>query len=288
MNVHFDQEQLLNLVSSLYALTGIRANILNGQGLDICLTTDHAPFCEMMNARPEGHERCINCDGRAVQACAGRKEFYRYRCHAGICEAMLPIRSGDDQKPLAYLVYGQLLNDSSLEKQWENSRKLLDWWPGDMEELRKAYFRFRQYSEAELKAYSEILEALASYIRLEGMILTTEQTDLQRLELYLNQHYMEKLSLSSISAQLHLGRTKLCMLAKELSGGQTLSYLITQRRIEAAKNLLLQSNLPISQVAEQVGIADYNYFSKVFRSVVGTTPSNFRKAARRNGFVYKK
>ena len=31
MNVHFDQEQLLNLVSSLYALTGIRANILNGR-----------------------------------------------------------------------------------------------------------------------------------------------------------------------------------------------------------------------------------------------------------------
>ncbi len=288
MNVHFDQEQLLNLVSSLYALTGIRANILNGQGRDICLTTDHAPFCEMMNARPEGHERCINCDERAVHESAGKKGFYRYRCHAGICEAVLPIRPGDDQEPLAYLVYGQLLDDTPLEKQWENSRKLLDWWPGDMEELKRAYFRFRQYSGAELKAYSEILEALASYIRLEGMILTTELTDLQKLELYLNQHYMEKLSLNSISTQLHIGRTKLCTLAKELSGGKTLSSLITQRRIEAARNLLVQSDIPISSVAEQVGIEDYNYFSKVFRSVVGTTPSNFRKAARRDGFVYKK
>lgn len=40
------------------------------------------------------------------------------------------------------------------------------------------------------------------------------------------------------------------------------------------------SSLPISAVAEQVGISDYNYFSKVFRTMTGTTPSAFRKQAR--------
>ena len=40
-----------------------------------------------------------------------------------------------------------------------------------------------------------------------------EQTDTQRLELYLDEHYMEKLSLASISKQMHIGRTKLCTLA---------------------------------------------------------------------------
>lgn len=288
MNVHFDQEQLLKLVSSLFALTGIRANVLNVQGMDICLSSEHAPFCEKINATEEGHERCLRCDAEAVRSCGGRRKFWHYRCHAGICEAVLPIRSGEDQTPLAYLIFGQLLDDSPIEKQWEDSRKTLDWWPGNPEELHQDYIRFRQYSQTELKAYSEILEALASYIQLEGMILTTEQTDLQKLERYLDQHYMEKLSLSSISSQLHIGRTKLCKLAKELSGGYTLSYLITRRRIDAAKILLLQSDLPVSAVAEQVGIEDYNYFSKVFRSVVGTTPSTFRKAGQKGRFVYKK
>ena len=37
---------------------------------------------------------------------------------------------------------------------------------------------------------------------LKGMILTAEQTDLQKLELYLDQHYMEKLSLASVSQEL--------------------------------------------------------------------------------------
>ncbi len=35
--------------------------------------------------------------------------------------------------------------------------------------------------------------------------------------------------------------------------------------------------MPISAVGETVGISDYNYFSKVFRSATGMTPSAFRK-----------
>ena len=111
--------------------------------------------------------------------------------------------------------------------------------------------------------------------------MSAEQTDQQRLERYIDQHYMEKLSLASLSQQLHIGRTRLCALAKELSGGHTLSYLIAQRRITAAKRLLLQSAMPISAVADAVGISDYNYFTKVFRSVTGMTPSRFRKSVRR-------
>ena len=58
-----------------------------------------------------------------------------------------------------------------------------------------------------------------------------------------------------------------------------MSYIIARRRIDAAKALLLQSNLSIAAVAEKVGISDYNYFSRIFRAVTGTTPRNFRKAA---------
>lgn len=281
MNVLFDSEQLLRLLSSLYTLTGIRANILNSQGRDICLNTEHAPFCEKINSVPEGHERCTACDARAVRECdKTENRFHSYRCHAGICEAILPLRPENGLPPLAYLIYGQLLDDAPIEKQWEDCRKTLEWWPEDPEELRRDFFQFRRYSRAELTAYSEILEALSSYILHKEMILAAERTDLQRLELYLDQHYIEKLSLDSISSQLHIGRTKLCMLAKELSGGKTLSHLITQRRIDAAKILLLKSDQPISAVAEAVGIGDYNYFSKVFRSVAGVTPSAFRKTYR--------
>lgn len=279
-NILFNNEQLLQLIRNLYTLTGIRASIFNVNGKDINLTPDYLPFCERMNACPEGHRRCEECDARAIQDCAKKGGPYFYRCHAGILEAAIPIKGGGTT--LAYLVFGQLLDESPLEEQWENTRKTLDWFKGNLEELKQDYSAFQQYTQKEIVAYAEILEALASYIQLKGMIRTTEYTDLQRLEIFLDQHYTEKLSLTTVAQQLGIGRTKLCALAKKLSGGESLSYMITQRRVEAAKIMLMQSDAPISTVAEAVGVSDYNYFSKVFRATTGMTPRAFRSQNRHN------
>lgn len=276
MNALFDEKRLRKLIANLNILTGVPANILDVHGLDRYLFGGHPPFCKAINADPEGHARCVACDAWKVKRYSAGGGFQFYRCHLGICEALMPLY--DKDSPLAYLIFGCFLDDSPIEEQWARTRARLDWWQGDVEELHRAFLQFRRCSQKELWAYAETLEALAAYIRLEGLIQSAEQSDLQKLELYLDQHYMEKLSLDGVSKALHIGRTKLCTLAKELSGGHTLSWLISQRRIEAAKRLLIQSTLPISAVAESVGISDYNYFSKVFRSAAGMTPTQFRKS----------
>ena len=280
MNILFDNEELLRLITNLYTLTGIRANIFDLSGRDICLNYDHMPFCELINGCSEGHARCVECDAREV-ARAGRDTVHFYRCHAGICEAIIPIRA--EGVPIAYLSFGQFLDSSqSIESQWEAARATLNWYTGSMNELHRAFHAFHQYPMEEISAYAEILKALASYIHLSGMIQTAEYSDLQRLEIYLDQHYMEKLSLATISEALNISRTKLCALAKRLSGGQTLTRMIAERRVSAAKLLLLKSDTSVADIAESVGISDYNYFTKIFRSITGMTPTAFRKKNRRN------
>lgn len=280
MNILYDYERLVPLLSSLYTLTGIRADLYDQSFGQICINESQTPpFCALINGCPEGHARCVACDREAMdRARSGQPVFYR--CHAGICESILSICEGSE--PLAYMFCGQYLDDTDADAQWENTRKSLDWYPGDMEQLRRAFLEFRRYSRKEIQAYAEILTVLASYIRLEGLIQSTAQTDLQRLERYLDAHYTEKLSLDSVAAALGMGRTKLCALARDLSGGSTLSRMITQRRISAAKELLRREDAPVSDVAERVGISDYNYFSKVFRSATGMTPTEYRRTVRRN------
>ena len=280
MNILFHNDELLQLLNNLYTLTGIRANIYDFTGKDICLTDDHISFCSKINACPEGHARCLACDAQAVKHCTGKDSLYFYRCHAGLCEAIIPIYS--DGMPVAYLAFGQHLDSTSMHLQWERTRATLSWYPGGPDALEDDFFALRQYTPQQISACAEILKALASYIHLSGMIQTAEYTDLQRLELYLDQHYMEKLSLASVSEELGVSRTKLCALAKRLSGGKTLSRMIAERRVAAAKLLLLKSDEPVSAVAESVGIIDYNYFTKIFRSVTGVTPSTFRNQNRRN------
>lgn len=46
---------------------------------------------------------------------------------------------------------------------------------------------------------------------------------------------------------------------------------------EKAKIYLRQTNEPITAVAEKVGFSDYRIFTKIFKGIVGETPSQFRK-----------
>ena len=286
MNIRFDEEKLLHLIDNMYTLTGIRADIYSTDGQAMCLGSQGPPFCRQIQSADSGFARGMECDQRAIACCRERGEgVHFYRCHAGLCEAVLPITAKG--RTLAYIAFGQYLDSTPREEQWAETVKRLDWYSGSLEELRTGFEALRQYGEEEIAAYLEIVKALESYVVMSGMIFAAEHSDETRLELYLDQHYMEKLTLSSISRDLNISRTRLCSLARALPGGHTLTYLITQRRIAAAQHMLMQTDKPISAISEAVGIDDYNYFSKVFRKSVEMTPSEFRKLARERQNFHK-
>jgi len=282
-NVLFNNAQLIRLITNLHTLTGIWANIFDANGRDIQIRSAHSDFCQAIKQAPGGNERCVQCDAAAVKLCrgTGSSALYSYRCHAGLCEFLLPIY--ENGEPIAYLVFGQLLDDSSVLAQWDHTLPLLSWYGEDAQLLRESFFRLKQCSQQEIDAFAEVVEALASYILLKGIIRSTEHSDAQRLEAYLDKHYMESLSLARISGELNMGTTKLCALAKAVSGGQTVTQMIARRRIDAAKKLLLSGNQPISEIAEIVGFSDYNYFTRIFKSFVGMSPRDFRKRGKTRG-----
>lgn len=63
----------------------------------------------------------------------------------------------------------------------------------------------------------------------------------------------------------------------------TLRHYADHRRIELAKQQLLDPARPMKQVAYALGFADPYHFSKVFRRVTGMSPTGFRRAARESG-----
>ncbi len=63
--------------------------------------------------------------------------------------------------------------------------------------------------------------------------------------------------------------------------GMTLCAYINAVRLEMAKNLLLNSNLYVSQIAYHVGFADEKYFMKLFLKAENVTPSQYRKSCRK-------
>ena len=56
-----------------------------------------------------------------------------------------------------------------------------------------------------------------------------------------------------------------------------MNYIINEK-MEKAKTLLIEGVLPLKEIALQTGFNDYNYFIRIFKKRVGTTPLQFRKA----------
>ena len=67
-----------------------------------------------------------------------------------------------------------------------------------------------------------------------------------------------------------------CKLFKKATGLNFTDY-VSRVRIEKAKNLLLNPNTRISEVAYEVGFQSLTHFNRVFRKVVGQSPTEFRK-----------
>ena len=280
MNIPYSSNDLLQVFSDLYTIMKIRINIVSAGGKVIFQNTEPPAFCARLQRAPGGLRRCTECDVHHTGISGRQKKVHFYRCHAGVCEAIVPILTGDS--PAFYLMFGQYLDGTPADRQWQSARKQLDWYPGDPEELRRDFMQLRTYSQTEMEACADILKIMGTCLHMSKLLKTAEISDMQRLELYIERHYTEKISLATISRDLEISRTKLCYLAKQLSGNKTLTYLIAERRVEAAKLLLIESDMPISSVSEAVGILDYNYFTKVFRSVTGMTPTAFRRENRRS------
>lgn len=59
--------------------------------------------------------------------------------------------------------------------------------------------------------------------------------------------------------------------------GTTIRQYIINVRIDHAKKMLLNTDLPLSAIAEKVGFNSNTYFSSYFRQVTGVSPGKFRK-----------
>lgn len=94
---------------------------------------------------------------------------------------------------------------------------------------------------------------------------------------YLNEHYMEKISLDQIAKNMYLSTFYISKIFKAETGNTPINYLI-EKRMEKAKELL-ESNekVPIQTIASAVGYDDVYHFSKSFKKSFGTPPSTYRK-----------
>lgn len=103
----------------------------------------------------------------------------------------------------------------------------------------------------------------------------TNQTRLQIMMQYIQEHYQENLRLEDIGAAVHIGRSLTLQVFHQGIHQSPVSYLINFRLKQAAK-LLTSTEKPIARIAEETGFESSAYFCRKFKKLYGMTPKDYR------------
>lgn len=93
---------------------------------------------------------------------------------------------------------------------------------------------------------------------------------------YINEHFTEDLTLEQMASLAGFSKYHFTRLFRQYAGTSFYKYL-NQKRIAHAKNLLLDPELSVTDVAMQCGFTSISAFLRMFRLVTGCTPTEFRK-----------
>lgn len=105
---------------------------------------------------------------------------------------------------------------------------------------------------------------------------TSYSPQVQEAIQYLNEHLHKPLTMRDTAEHLHMNASYLSVLFKEQTG-LTFSEYLTRKRVQRAKELLSGTRLTIAEIADQAGYQTSKYFVKVFRSLEGVSPGQYRK-----------
>lgn len=94
---------------------------------------------------------------------------------------------------------------------------------------------------------------------------------------YIHEHYAEELTLADLSDMVFISRNHLSIIFKNITG-ETFNNYLTRVRIEKARELLMERNMLVYEVAERVGYKNIPYFSTLFKKITGMNPTELIKS----------
>jgi|AutmiccommuBRH23_1029490.scaffolds.fasta_scaffold01123_8 AraC-like DNA-binding protein len=97
------------------------------------------------------------------------------------------------------------------------------------------------------------------------------------IETYMQRNLHHNLSRKELSNVFHLSPSHLARVFRNTTG-TTLSRRLIEFRINRAKQLLLESSLPISEISLQVGYTSFSHFAQIFRQETGVSPGDYRRS----------
>lgn len=233
-------------------------------------------YCSYIKSDEQNKWKCVEKQNIVLEKCKDGA-FYGC-CWTGVEEYVFPIKS--EQKVLGFISVsgyrGQCNN--SLEKLEHFSKK----YHIDKDVLMQHYYQLNTNVPAFHNVRAVIMPLCLLFEMLYINIPKTSEPVGKELSLYasivnfLCYNYTRNLTLDDIAKEMHYSKSYIRQLFHKKTN-HTIAHYLTTLKMKRAKELLLDENISISQIAFEIGYDDANYFSNVFRKEVGMSPTMYRK-----------
>ena len=236
------------------------------------------PFCSLISKKSRSCAACLQTQERLCQKAT--TEPQSILCPAGLCDSAVPVRMSD--RLVGYLQIGQLFRKKPTMAQFEKILKLTEKWgvEADRNTLKKAYFAGKVVSEKQHEAAMKLLTIFAQHLAmLSNQVFiqqeNAEPTVITKARAYIQEHQTEDLNLGQVAKAVNMSSYYFCKMFKKITGINFTDY-VARVRIEKSKNLLLNPNLRVSEIAFEVGFQSLTHFNRVFKKILGQSPTEYR------------
>lgn len=235
-------------------------------------------FCALM---AEKSRSCAACLQMQERLCKGALEEPKsMTCNYGLCEMAVPVRLGTET--IGFLQTGQVLRTPPTEAQFEKVAKEFAQQGHEVpaEKLHQLYFATPVVSAKKLEGALQLLSIFSEHLAIKSNQIAVQTQNMEppvitRAKKFIEEHQDEELSLGRVAKAVNTSTFYFCKLFKRATGLHFTEY-VSRSRIEKAKNLLLNPNLRISEIAYAVGFQSLTHFNRVFKKVMGESPTEYR------------
>jgi AraC-like DNA-binding protein len=236
-------------------------------------------WCAMMAENSRSCAACLQMQERlAGSAMDGPCTL---TCAYGLSETLVPVKLGP--QTIGFLQTGQVLQHKPTEAKFQRAfAKTAELGVElDQPRARQAYFKTPVLSQRKMESITGLLAIFADHLSMRSNQIAvsaanSEPPSITRAKRFIGEHHMEDLSLSKVAAAVHMGLFTLCKMFRKATGIGFTEY-VSRTRVEKAKNLLLNPNLRVSEVAFAVGFQSLTHFNRVFKKIVGESPTEHRE-----------
>ena len=246
------------------------------------------PYCMYIKKEKEKYYDCLSMIPKMIKKCITERKTYFGLAHCGIGEFVIPIITKDNV--IGAITLGAFTHQNStvierIKHVVSTSRTL------NIDEAITLYNEIPTIRTQDFKEVITVLEIIAdflasSYSNFSISHNTKELVNHEKKALfveqaleYINSNFNKKITVMDISKYCNFSVSFISHNFKK-SVGLSINNYVNKVRIEVSKSFLLNHSIPISEISELVGFPDPNYFSKVFTTLIGYNPLEFRRRFR--------